>query len=246
MALVDCFTRLERTELPVLDDGFVRLIDAMPRLVPEGRDCGAAIVRSARVSYGLGLKTPEEDERLLAYLVKNQHTSPLESVKFTFHIRCPLFVAVHLLRHRTANVNMFSARYAEVKDDAYFHPDAVLDGIRLQSKTNKQLGVAAPVIAAEVRTKFQELNGLLDQVFVKYHELLDLGVAREVARYALPEATYTELYYTMDLNNLVKFFRLRCDRAHAQLETVLFAEAMWHLVAPLVPTVLSGLVSTEE
>jgi len=233
---VDCLTLLPATTTYCLDDGFVRLVDVMPRLVPQGRTIESAIVRSARVSFGQGLKTPEEDARLVRYLIKNSHTSPLESVKFSFHIRCPLFVAVHLIRHRTANVNMFSQRYAE-SDDSYMHPSQIEKGIRAPSKTNKQAG-DTEITNGEVIRLIEDTEALLDQIFVNYHKLLEAGVAKEVARFCLPQATYTELYYTMDLNNLLKFLRLR-DDTHTQHETRVFAHAMKELIRPLLPVVFA-------
>lgn len=232
---IDCFTLLPTTEIKCLDDGFVKLVDAMPRLVPEGRTVESAIVKSARVSYGQGLKSKEEDDRLVRYLIKNAHTSPLESVKFTFHVRAPTFVAVHLIRHRMSNINMFSQRYAEIKDDSYCHPSRMESGIRMQSKTNKQVGdiVATDETAIAL---VKETEELLDKVIGNYHKMIELGIAKEVARFCLPQATYTELYYTMDLNNLLKFWKLR-DDSHTQYETRVIAHAMKELVRPLLPIV---------
>lgn len=234
MEEVDCLSTLPTDMVKWDQGGFVRLVDAMPRLVPVGRTPEFAVVRSARVSYGLGLKSIEEDKKLLRYLIKNQHTSPLESVKFTFHIRAPLFVAVHFLRHRTANINMFSARYAEVPgEDNYYHISQ--NPLRLQSKTNKQAGDVVSDDSALLEA-VKETEDLLDKVFSQYHKLVDLGLAKELARFCLPEARYTEFYFTMDLNNLLKFLRLR-DDSHAQLETQIYARAMKDLIRPLLPTV---------
>lgn len=226
---------LSQKEISVLEYGLVKLVDCMPRLVKRSHLLEEAIVRSARTSFGSGLKTPREDKRLVKYLVANNHTSPLESVKFSFTIRCPKFVAIQLIRHRTANINEFSQRYAEIEDDLYHHPSKAPNGIRLQDTKNKQ-GSTLGEIEENIARKMLETEALVDKVLSNYHDLISLGVAKEVARFCLPIATYTDLCYTMDLNNLVKFLRLRLDH-HAQYETRVVAQAMYDLVKPLCPTV---------
>ncbi len=235
---VDALT-LTQGNIDVLQ-GKVKLVDCMPRLILPGHLAEESIVRSARVSFGTGLKSAQEDQKLIRYLVKNQHTSPLESVKFTFAIRCPKFVAIQLIRHRTANINEFSQRYAEIDEDLYHKPSVVSNGIRMQCPFNKQSSSGEKIPEGKellIKEKVRETEDLLDQVLVKYHELVDLGVAKEIARFCLPMGIYTDLYYTMDLNNLLKFLKLRVDE-HAQYETRVFAQAMLDLIRPLVPTVL--------
>lgn len=214
----------------------------MPRLCPEGRTPEFAIVRSARISFNSGIKDPATDEKLLRYLYKNKHTSPFESVKFTFHIRCPKFVSIQLIRHRTANVNEFSQRYAKIKDNAFYHPSAVPNGIRLGSTTNKQ---GSTVLQDEeklhnLQEEIKRAEALCDEMFATYQKLVNLGLAKEIARFCLPGAAYTELYFTMDLHNLLNFLRLRMDKTHAQLETVVIADAICELITPLVPTVMAA------
>jgi thymidylate synthase (FAD) len=225
----------------VYNDGFVRLVEVTPAVCPKGRTPEFAIVRSARVSFGNGLKSQKDDIKLIEYLIKNKHTSPLESVQFTFHLRIPNFVAIHLLRHRTAKLNMFSQRYAEIKDDSYYKPREEKNGIRLQDKKNKQGSIVTDEKELEqVETIFKEIDENLDNVIQGYHLLIKKGVAKEVARYCLPTATYTELYYTLDLNNFIKFISLRND-SHAQYETQLCAKAMLELTRPYIPNVLKTL-----
>jgi thymidylate synthase (FAD) len=249
--LEDVMTRLDRTVIPCLDNGFVRLEDCMPRMVPKGRTMETAIVKSARISYGQGLKDQKADDNLIRYLVRNYHTSPLESVKFTFHIRAPKFVAIQMIRHRTANVNEFSQRYSMINENAYYHPSQISSdevkgsGIRLQSATNKQ-GSSFETVEEEKRKAIEaELKSTeddLDKMYEHYLRLVELGLVKEVSRFCLPTAMYTELYYTMDLNNLMKFLALRMDE-HAQAEIVVFARAMYELIKDLVPVALETFIN---
>lgn len=225
-------------EIKCLDRGFVRLYDVSPRIVPEGKTMECAIVDSARISYGSSSaqnKSYQDDARLVSYLIEHQHTSPLETVRFTFHIKCPLFVAVHFLRHRTASVNQISQRYTVVGKDEFYCPSASpLYSIRKQDSKNHQASIQDATVSEKALNKIKEVESLLGKVQSGYEELLQLGVAREVARFCLPQATYTELYYTMDLNNLMKMLRLRLG-AGAQSETTIYAQAMKNLVTPLLP-----------
>lgn len=251
---IDALTHLPTRSISCLDDGFVRLVDCYPRLVPHlageetPRTLEFRIVESARLSTGAQLKSLRTDVNLLNYLFRNHHTSPFESVKFTFHLRLPKFVRTHFIRHRTANVNEFSQRYSEVKDDAYYHPSKLPDlwKNRKQSSVNKQGSETAPLDEVAVSTKFQEIEGLLDQLYEKYRDLLQLGVPRELARFGLPDACYTEMYWTIDLHNLIHFLELRMDRDHAQIETVIFAEAIYELIKPLVPNVMTLLMERKN
>jgi thymidylate synthase (FAD) len=247
---MDALKRVDTFEIKCLDYGFVRLVDCMPRLTAEDGTIEYAIVQCARISYGMGLKDTQSDRNLLRYMYKNKHTSPFESVKFKFHIKCPKFVSMQILRHRTANVNEFSQRYAELPKNEnnqydYYHPtntnQTVPGGtIRMPSNINKQ---SSTVIEDQnklelIQKELKNTEELLDQVLIQYKKLIDLGLAKEIARFCLPEAIYTELYWTMDLHNLLHFLQLRMDH-HAQAETYVFAKAMFDLIKPLVPTVIS-------
>ena len=238
---IDAFRLLTQSNIKCLADGFVRLVDCMPRLIPVGRTLEVSVVQSARISTGAGLKDKVSDDNLIRYLYRNGHTSPFESVKFTFHIRCPIFVRTHLIRHRTANINEFSQRYSEIKDGSYYSPlDDEGSGLRIQSRLNKQSSVQDTSKRTELEAECEKAEEHVDALFVGYEHLIKLGMARETARAYLPVSTYTELYYTMDLHNLMKFLRLRVD-PHTQMETRVFAEAMRNLIEPLVPIAMDCL-----
>ncbi len=227
--LVDVMNGAARWELAVHDHGFIALVDAMPRLVPEGKTADFAIVQAARVSYGAGTKQVNEDRGLVRYLMRHRHTTPLEMVEFKFHMAMPIFVARQWIRHRTANVNEYSARYSIVQD-RFYRP--TIENIRQQSKTNRQ-GGDEPV---DVGTA-EEFLRLLDEAeasYAKYLALTEKGVARELARAALPVSVYTEWYWKCDLHNILHFLSLRMD-PHAQLEIQDYARAMYRLIQPIVP-----------
>jgi thymidylate synthase (FAD) len=213
---------------PVLDKGFVRLVDYL------GSD--ARIVQSARVSYGEGTKTFREDKGLIDYLLRNQHTSPFEQVSLTFHCKMPIFVARQWVRHRTAKLNEISGRYSVMKDEFYAPEDAA---IAFQSTDNKQ-GRSAEEVPAEVKAKVRELlEKGQRQAFVEYEALLEEGVARELARINLPLSLYTEWYWTMDLHNLFHFLALRLD-AHAQLEIRKYAEVILDITRAVAPVAVES------
>lgn len=226
-----------RIEIPVHEHGFVALVDAMPRLVAEGQTGDSAIVQAARVSYGAGTKQVNEDRGLIRYLLRHRHTTPFEMVEFKFHVAMPIFVARQWIRHRTANVNEYSARYSIVKD-RFYTPS--LDAVRKQSASNRQGGEALfrtdGSDAEEVRTAEDFLAYLKDveALYARYMGLVDRGVSRELARIGLPVSIYTEWYWKCDLHNLLRFLSLRLD-AHAQLEIRDYAAAMLALVEPVVP-----------
>lgn len=210
----------------------VTLIDVMPRKVL--RTVEDSIIRSARTSTTMDMKSPEEDAKLILYLLKNFHTSPLEAVKFSFIIDCPIFVARHFLRHRTANVNEFSQRYSRV-DKGFYRPSSDPEGIRLQARRNKQSSEIGE-LSEEVLLAFQEAEEAAENSYQKYLKLVELGVAREVARFCLPLSTWTTINFTIDLNNFLKMLRLRLDKT-SQKESRDVAEAMWKLTRDLMPTV---------
>jgi thymidylate synthase (FAD) len=242
----DIFESLKTKSINVLDHGRVQLIDVMPRIVPLERTCEYSIVQSARVSTGRGLKSIDEDNRLIRYLYLHQHTSPFESVKFTFHIRAPIAVRTHFIRHRTANVNEFSQRYAPLEtvsnDENWFYKAS--NSLRSQSVVNKQ-GSGGELNDDETVKIAQEGERLCNDLLKVYENLLQHGVAREVARMYLPLSTYTEFYFTMDLHNLLKFLWLRDDK-HTQEETRVFATAMRQLITPLVPNVIEVFESRRQ
>jgi thymidylate synthase (FAD) len=218
-----------RWEVKVHEHGLVALIDVMPRLVPIGKTADFAIVQAARVSYGEGTKQVNEDRGLIRYLARHRHTTPFEMIEFKFHHVMPIFVARQWIRHRTANVNEYSARYSVVRD-RFYHPS--IDSVRKQSTVNRQ-GGDEPM--DELTAK--EFSDYLDKVeasYGDYQKLIDKGVARELARIGLPVNVYTEWYWKIDLHNLFHFLSLRMD-AHAQQEIRDFADAMFALVRPIVP-----------
>ena len=210
-------------EYRVLDKGFVRLVDYL------GGD--ARIVQAARVSYQGGTKTVREDAALIDYLVRHKHTSPLEQVVLTFHLKMPIFVARQWLRHRTARLNEISGRYSVMRDEFYL-PDA--SEVRRQSVVNKQ-GRSDDEVPGELQERTLELlkTGQAD-AYAGYRELLDEDVARELARINLPLSLYTEMYWQIDLHNLFHFLRLRLD-AHAQFEIRAYAEVMAQLARTVAP-----------
>jgi len=210
-------------EFPVLNKGFVRMVDYL-----GGDD---RVVQSARVSYGEGTKSYREDAGLIDYLLRNSHTSPFEQVVFTFHIKLPIFVARQWIRHRTARLNEISGRYSVMKDDFYV-PAA--EDIALQSTDNKQGRSAEalePAQAEKVRAAFAA-----DQkaAYAAYSSLVEEGIARELARINLPLSLYTEWYWQIDLHNLFHFLKLRLD-AHAQKEIRLYAEVLFDLAKKVAP-----------
>lgn len=227
--LVDVMAGAARWEIKLHEHGFIALVDAMPRLVSQGQTADSAIVQAARVSYGQGTKKVSEDRGLIRYLMRHRHTTPLEMIEFKFHIAMPIFIARQWIRHRTANVNEYSARYSIVPD-RFYRPS--LENVRKQSKANRQ-GGEEPIDASTA----EEFLALLDKAEANYQEYLKLteqGVARELARAALPVSVYTEWYWKCDLHNIFHFLSLRMDE-HAQLEIREYAQAMYALLKPIVP-----------
>jgi len=206
-----------------LDKGFVRLIDVM------GDD--AAIVQAARVSYGSGTKKVLEDRGLIRYLLRHAHTTPFEMVEFKFHVKLPIFVARQWIRHRTANVNEYSGRYSEMKDE-FYTPNP--NDIRPQSVLNKQGRSEETLSDGMAEQAANAFKAGQDEAYAQYQEFLEQGIAREIARINLPVSNYTEWYWKIDLHNLFHFLRLRID-SHAQYEIRVFAEAIAELVKPFVP-----------
>ena len=215
-------TDLPKDAIKCLDKGFVRLVDSM-----GGDD---AIVQSARVSYGKGTSKVSQDRGLIRYLMRHRHTTPFEMVEFKFHCKMPIFVARQWVRHRTANINEYSLRYSEARDEFYF-PDP--DHIEFQSALNKQgrMGEVGEDLKKKVQAYFKEIS---NRSFEIYCELNEAGVARELARAILPVNLYTEWYWKNDLHNLLHFIGLRSD-GHAQYEIRVFSDAMATYVKQVAP-----------
>ena len=209
--------------LDVLDHGFVRLVDYL------GGD--ARIVQSARVSYGEGTRTVREDAALIDYLLRHAHTSPFEQVVLTFHLKMPIFVARQWMRHRTARANEISGRYSVLPGEFYL-PDP--DQLRPQSRRNKQ-GRADEAVPPELQERVLAL--LQDgqaRAHGEYEGMLEDGLARELARIHLPLSLYTEMYWQIDLHNLMHFLRLRMDD-HAQYEIRAYGEALARCARAVAP-----------
>ena len=225
----DVMGGVARWEAKVHEHGLVALVDVMPRLVPAGMTADCAIVQAARVSYGQGTRQVQEDRGLIRYLARHRHTTPFEMVEFKFHHVMPVFVARQWIRHRTANVNEYSARYSVVKD-RFYRPS--VESIRQQSATNRQGGdQPADVSTAEDFLRYLEAT---EAHYADYERMLEKGVARELARIGLPLSVYTEWYWKIDLHNLFHFLSLRMD-PHAQREIRDYANAMFALIHPIVP-----------
>jgi len=218
-----------RWEVNVHDHGLVALVDVMPRLAPVGKTADFAIVQAARVSYGEGTKKVNEDQGLIRYLARHRHTTPFEMVEFKFHHVMPIFIARQWIRHRTANVNEYSARYSVVRD-RFYRPD--IENVRKQSLSNRQ-GGEEPIDGATAQ-EFLDYLAKVEASYGDYQKLMDKGVARELARIGLPVNVYTEWYWKIDLHNLFHFLSLRMD-AHAQQEIRDYATAMFNLIQPIVP-----------
>ena len=220
--------------LPVLDHGFVRVIDYM------GDD--SAVVQAARVSYGRGTKKVSEDRGLINYLMRHWHTTPFEMCEIKLHVKLPIFVARQWIRHRTASINEVSARYS-VLDREFYLPDT--SQLKAQSASNRQ-GRSDGLKPDEAARVLDLLRGDGERTFANYAWMLNEdedgarvdperdGLARELARINLTLATYTQWYWKTNLHNLMNFLRLRAD-AHAQYEIRAYAEVLLDVVARWVP-----------
>jgi thymidylate synthase (FAD) len=218
-----------RWEVKVHDHGLVALCDVMPRMAPVGKTADFAIVQAARVSYGQGTKQVNEDRGLIRYLARHRHTTPFEMVEFKFHHVMPIFVARQWIRHRTANVNEYSARYSVVKDRFY---KPTVQSVRKQSTVNRQGG--EELIDELTAKEFCDYLDKAEALYNDYEKLLEKGVSRELARIGLPVNAFTEWYWKCDLHNVLHFLSLRMD-AHAQQEIRDYAMAMFALIQPIVP-----------
>jgi thymidylate synthase (FAD) len=210
-------------EFPVLDKGFIRLVDYL------GGD--ERVVQSARVSYGEGTKTYREDAALIDHLLRNDHTSPFEQVVLTFHVKLPIFVARQWIRHRTARLNEISGRYSVLKDDFYIPAP---EDMASQSADNKQGRSDTALESAEAEKICNSLNVAQKKAYKEYSDLVEEGLARELARINLPLSLYTEWYWQIDLHNLFHFLKLRLD-SHAQKEIRLYAEVVFDITKKVAP-----------
>ena len=218
-------------EYPVLDKGFVRLVDYF------GGD--QRIVQAARVSYGEGTKTVSKDAGLIDYLLRHQHTSPFEQVVMTFHVKMPIFVARQWVRHRTGRMNEVSGRYSIMKDEFYVPAE---DKVAPQSTNNKQ-GRSNEAFDKETADKIiAQLEAGQKNAYENYSELIDSGLAREVARINLPLSLYTEFYWEMDLHNLFHFLKLRLD-SHAQYEIRAYAEVILEICKKVAPMATNSFIN---
>ncbi len=210
-------------EIPVLDKGFVRLVDYL------GGD--ERIVQAARVSYGVGTKTVRQDRGLIHYLMRHEHTSPFEQVVLTFHTKMPIFVARQWVRHRTARLNEISGRYSVMKDEFYVPKP---EQMAVQSTDNKQARADETLPDEWIHRFIEEMQSDQAQIYRHYEGMLEQGLAREIARANLPLSLYTEWYWQIDLHNLFRFLQLRMD-SHAQYEIRVYAEAMAECARAVAP-----------
>lgn len=218
-----------RNGFHVLDHGLVALVESM------GSDL--SIVRNARVSYDAEWRTGEDegkDAKLINYLLKNKHTSPFEAVQFTFEVKAPIFVFRQWHRHRTWSFNEISARYAELPEEFYV-PE--LDQITTQSASNKQMRTDERNPEADIIQ--ESIRDFCGVAFDLYRELLGVSCPRELARSVLPVGTYSHMFATVDLHNLMHFLRLRLH-SHAQYEIRVYAEAMLELASAVCPVTMAA------
>ena len=214
------------TARPVLDHGFVRVIDYM------GDD--AAICQAARVSYGKGTKSVQNDVGLIRYLMRHWHSTPFEMCEIKLHVKLPVFVARQWIRHRTANVNEYSARYS-ILDREFYIPE--VGSLATQSAVNNQ-GRGQVLQGAEAARVLEILKTDSNRAYDNYESMISDegqdGLARELARMNLPANIYTQWYWKVDLHNLFHFLRLRAD-SHAQYEIRVYADAICDMVRDWVP-----------
>ena len=220
--------------LPVLDHGFVRVVDYM------GDD--SSIVQSARVSYGKGTKKVSTDEGLIKYLMRHWHSTPFEMCEIKYHVKLPIFIARQWIRHRTANVNEYSARYS-ILDKEFYIPDK--DQLSAQSTSNRQ-GRGDLITGKQADEVLKILKDDATRTYDNYEKMLNerydgskidenkIGLARELARMNLTLNSYTQWYWKTDLLNLLNFLFLRAD-SHAQYEIRVYADVMLHTVKKWVP-----------
>lgn len=234
-ATVEALEDMLYNPIPVLDHGFIRVVDYM------GDD--SSIVQAARVSYGRGTKKSLQDKGLINYLMRHRHTTPFEMCEIKFHIKLPIFIARQWIRHRTASVNEYSARYSILSNEFYV-PEKI--NLSPQSKTNKQ-GRSNDTLPDEEADKVLSiLREDAKNCYNHYVEMMNedeegnivdennVGITRELARMNLTLNHYTEWYWKINLHNLLHFLALRAD-SHAQYEIRVYAETMLNVVKAWVP-----------
>ena len=227
--------------MQVLDRGFVRVIDYM------GND--SAIVQAARVSYGKGTKKVSEDAGLIKYLMRHSHSTPFEMCEIKLHVKLPIFIARQWVRHRTANINEYSARYS-ILDNEFYIPDK--NHLGAQASSNRQ-GRDAVLSGKEATDVLEILKNDAAQVYQNYEKMMNIdkkgntlnsenvGLARELARMNLSLNYYTQWYWKIDLHNLLHFLRLRAD-THAQLEIREYADVILKVVEKWVPETYNAFI----
>lgn len=218
------------TATRILDSGFIRLTDSV------GTD--QTVVKTARVSYGNETKGAEADRKLLKYLLDNKHETPFEHLVFTFHVKCPIFVARQWFRHRIGSFNEISGRYVKLDTEFWIPMEW-----RSNNQDNKQSSAQADYSLQETAHLSTIYHQAINECETAYEQLLDSGVAREQARGVLPLATYTEFYWTVNARSLFNFLRLRMDTA-AQYEIQVYAKAILDLVKPIAPWTFEGFSHT--
>ena len=226
--------RLLYEVIPILDHGFIRVVDYM------GND--SSIVQAARVSYGKGTKKVSTDSGLIKYLMRHWHSTPFEMCEIKYHVKLPIFIARQWIRHRTANVNEYSARYS-ILDKEFYLPSE--ENLAAQSKSNRQ-GRGDVIEGEQAKKVLNLLKTDAERTYNNYEEMLNerydgsvieenkIGLARELARMNLTLNTYTQWYWKTDLLNLMNFLRLRADH-HAQYEIRAYADAMLDTLQRWVP-----------
>jgi thymidylate synthase (FAD) len=220
--------------IPILDHGFIRVVDYM------GND--TSIVQAARVSYGKGTKKVSTDSGLIKYLMRHWHSTPFEMCEIKYHVKLPIFIARQWIRHRTANVNEYSARYS-ILDKEFYLPKT--ENLAAQSQSNRQ-GRGDVLQGEQAKKVLELLKNDAEQTYNNYEMMLnerydgsvidekEIGLARELARMNLTLNTYTQWYWKTDLLNLMNFLRLRADH-HAQYEIRTYADAMLDTLKKWVP-----------
>lgn len=225
MNKIDCRINIVRC----LDHGFIRLVDNM------GSDL--SVVRAARVSYDAAWRAGENeksDTKLINYLWRNKHSTPFEAVTFTFEVKAPIFVFRQWHRHRTWSFNELSARYKELPEEFYV-PDG--EHVGVQTTTNKQ---GREISSREhIREELEQFKSSCQQAHGTYQKLLEAGWPRELARSVLPVNTYSHMFATVNLLNLLKFITLRAD-SHAQYEIRVYADTLKELITPVVPVCMKA------
>lgn len=225
-----------------INGGFsVELVHACPEVYLDGQTPDSIVASAARTSFNKygEIKDEKSDSRLIDYLYRNKHTSPFEMATLTFLVKAPKFVTIQLLRHRTFRFNEESQRYHQIKD-GFFHPSSYPEQfIRRQDPKNKQGSMIDAKLSSDIRDKFIQVENKLEEIFKLYDEMIELGAARECARFCLPMSTWSCIAIQCDMNNLTKFLSLRLAD-DAQYETQLISQAMYLLARQVFPVIMNA------